>query len=149
MRAVIQRVTRAAVTVDGQVTGAIGAGLLVLVGVGDGDTSSDAARLADKLVELRIFEDAQGKMNLSLRDTGHAALLVSQFTLFGDVRHGRRPSFTSAMEPVGAEQLFNELCHLVETHGVLLARGRFRATMLVELVNDGPVTILLDTRQLF
>jgi len=149
MRAVVQRVTRAAVTVDGQVTGSIGAGLLVLVGVGVGDTSADTTRLAEKLVELRIFEDAEGKMNLSLRDHGHPALLVSQFTLFGDVRRGRRPSFSAAMEPTGAEKLFEELCQKVEARGIRVARGRFRTTMLVELVNDGPVTILLDTRQVF
>lgn len=145
MRAVVQRVTRAQVTSEGELTGAIGAGLCVLVGVGQGDTEADAAALADKIVKLRIFEDNAGKMNLSLLDVGGALLAVSQFTLYGDTSKGRRPSFVAAMDPGGAERLFERFCAACRDLGVTVATGRFRTHMSVELVNDGPVTLWLET----
>jgi D-tyrosyl-tRNA(Tyr) deacylase len=146
MRAVVQRVSRASVRVDGEVVGAIGPGLCALVGVGKIDTERDAEQLADKLAGLRIFEDAQGKMNLALGDVGGGLLCVSQFTLFGDTSRGRRPSFADAMEPVEAQRLFERLCENCRARGMAVETGRFRAHMLVELVNDGPVTLVLDTR---
>lgn len=149
MRAVVQRVRRAEVRVGGEVVGRIGAGLCVLVGVGKEDGEADVAYLAEKLVGLRIFEDEQGKMNRSLLDVGGAILAVSQFTLFGDVRKGKRPSFTEAMEPQAAQGLFEKLCERCRSLGAPVETGRFRAEMEVELVNDGPVTILLDSRKLF
>ena len=145
MRAVVQRVTRAQVTVEGEVTGSIDAGLCVLVGVGRDDTETDATTLADKVARLRIFEDEAGKMNLSLLDVGGALLAVSQFTLYGDTSRGRRPSFVAAMEPGRAEQLFECFCTAAKNLGVTVATGRFRTHMSVSLVNDGPVTLLLDT----
>lgn len=145
MRAVVQRVTEAQVTVEGEVTGKIASGLCVLVGVGKGDTESDATTLADKIAHLRIFEDEAGKMNKSLLDTGGALLAVSQFTLYGDVSRGRRPSFGLAMEPTRAEALFEHFCTACRNLGVTVATGRFRTHMSVSLVNDGPVTLLLDT----
>jgi D-aminoacyl-tRNA deacylase len=145
MRAVVQRVTSAQVTVEGEVTGKIDGGLCVLVGVGKDDTEADATTLADKVVKLRIFEDQAGKMNLSLLDVGGALLAVSQFTLYGDTSKGRRPSFVNAMEPGRAEQLFECFCTAARNLGLAVATGRFRTHMSVSLVNDGPVTLLLDT----
>jgi len=149
MRAVVQRVTSAQVTVEGEVTGKIDAGLCVLVGVGKDDAESDATTLADKVVGLRIFEDQAGKMNLSLLDVGGALLAVSQFTLYGDTSRGRRPSFGLAMEPTGAELLFEHFCAACRNRGIAVASGRFRTHMSVSLVNDGPVTLLLDSRKVF
>lgn len=145
MRAVVQRVTSARVTVEGEVIGSIDAGLCVLVGVGKNDVETDATTLADKVVRLRIFEDEAGKMNKSLLDNGGALLAVSQFTLFADTSRGRRPSFVDAMEPGRAEQLFECFCAAARNLGVAVATGRFRTHMSVSLVNDGPVTVLLDT----
>lgn len=145
MRAVVQRVSQAQVTVEGELVGQIGAGLCVLVGVGKDDSEAHAAALADKIVGLRIFEDEAGKMNRSLLEAGGALLAVSQFTLYGDASKGRRPSFVAAMEPERAEQLFTTFCRACEKHGVPLATGRFRSHMAVALVNDGPVTLWLDT----
>lgn len=147
MRACIQRVSQASVTVDGQIVGQIGRGLLVLVGVGQGDVESDARYLADKIVELRIFEDDDGKMNRSLIDTGGAMLVVSQFTLYGDCRKGRRPSFVAAAPPEQGERLYETFVAAVATRGIRVATGRFRAHMDVALVNDGPVTLLLDSEK--
>lgn len=147
MRSVVQRVTTASVVVNGEEIGRIRAGLLALVGVAAGDDESDAESLADKLVALRIFEDEQQKMNRSLLDTKGEMLLVSQFTLLGDTKKGNRPSFTSAMEPERAQLLFERVCERVSERGIRIARGRFRADMKVMLVNDGPVTILLDTER--
>lgn len=149
MRAVLQRVTRASVTVDGQVIGQIGAGLVVLLGVEQDDTDADAHQLADKTIQLRIFDDADGKMNLSLADMGGQMLVVSQFTLLGDCRKGRRPSFIQAAEPAIAERLYEMFVAAVGVQGISVATGKFRAMMQVELVNDGPVTILLDSRKRF
>jgi D-aminoacyl-tRNA deacylase len=145
MRAVVQRVTSAQVTSEGELTGSIEAGLCVLVGVGKDDVEADASALADKVARLRIFEDAAGKMNLSLLDVGGALLAVSQFTLYGDTSRGRRPSFGGAMEPGRAEQLFECFCAAARALGVTLATGRFRTHMSVSLVNDGPVTLILET----
>jgi D-tyrosyl-tRNA(Tyr) deacylase len=150
LRSVVQRVSRAQVTVDGQVTGAIGRGLCVLVGAGGGDTEADLLYTVDKLVNLRIFPDDDGKMNRSVLDIGGGVLLVSQFTLYGDARRGRRPGFTDALEPVAAEKLYDDLVARVRAAGVTsVATGVFRADMQLELVNDGPVTILLDSRKAF
>jgi D-aminoacyl-tRNA deacylase len=149
MRAVVQRVTRASVRVGEETVGAIERGLVVLVGVAEGDTEADARILAGKVVGLRIFEDEAGKMNLDLPATGGAMLAVSQFTLLGDVRKGRRPSFTQAMAPEPARELFERFVTLSAERGIRVETGRFRAEMAVELVNDGPVTILLDTKGSF
>jgi D-tyrosyl-tRNA(Tyr) deacylase len=140
-------VTRASVTVAGELVGSIEGGLCVLVGVGREDTDQDAIGLADKVVRLRIFEDPGGKMNLSVLDQGGAVLAISQFTLFGDTRHGNRPSFSSAMDPGRAEGLFDRFCEACRSAGVRVETGRFRAHMHVELVNSGPVTLLLDTQR--
>lgn len=148
MRACIQRVSEARVTVDGTVTGQIGRGLLVLLGVGTNDGAGEIDWLAEKLVNLRVFEDADGKMNRSLLDAGGALLVVSQFTLFGDCRKGRRPSFTDAAPPELAERLYNEFVARVRVLGVEVATGVFRAQMDVALVNDGPVTLWIDTADL-
>ena len=145
MRALLQRVSRASVTVEGDVVGRIDQGLLALVGVGAGDASSDAAWIARKIAGLRIFEDADGKMNLGVQEVGGAVLVVSQFTLHGDCRKGRRPSFVKAMEPIGAEALVAEVVDLLKTAGLRVETGRFRAHMEVELINDGPVTLWLDS----
>lgn len=145
MRAVVQRVTSAQVTSEGELTGQIAAGLCVLVGIGKDDVDEHATALADKVARLRIFEDSAGKMNLSLLDTGGALLAVSQFTLYGDTSRGRRPSFTGAMEPGRAEQLFECFCTAARNLGVTVATGRFRTHMSVSLVNDGPVTLILET----
>ena len=149
MRACVQRVSRAQVTVDGEVRGMIDLGLLVLLGVAAEDTQDDARQLADKIAGLRIFEDAQGKMNLSLDDVGGAMLVVSQFTLLGDCRKGRRPSYVAAAEPDLAEKLYEKFVSRVAQQGIEVATGTFRAHMEVSLVNDGPVTLLLDTRRTF
>jgi D-tyrosyl-tRNA(Tyr) deacylase len=149
MRAVIQRVSRARVTVEGRVTGEIAAGVAVLLGVGRGDTAEAAAYLSDKTANLRIFPDAEGKMNRSLIDMGGAALVVSQFTLYGDTRGGRRPGFSRAAPPEEASQLYEEYVRALRVLGVRVETGIFQTHMHVELVNDGPVTILLDSEKLF
>lgn len=149
MRAVVQRVSRARVTVDGRVTGEIAAGLVILLGVGREDTPAVAASLAEKVAHLRIFEDDQGKMNRSLLDTQGAALVVSQFTLYGDARGQRRPSFISAAPPDLAKTLYEEFSESLSRLGVRVATGIFQAMMSVELVNEGPVTILLDSDKTF
>lgn len=149
MRLVVQRVTRASVTVDGEVTGKIGKGYMVLVGAEVGDTEADARLCADKLAGLRVFVDDEDKMNRSVLDVGGAILLVSQFTLLGDARHGRRPSFIAAARPEEAEPLLVTMKAMLEEKGLHVETGRFRAHMDVELVNDGPVTILIDSRKVF
>lgn len=149
MRAVLQRVSRARVTVDEKVTGEIGAGLMILLGVGKEDTPAIAASLAEKAANLRIFEDAQQKMNLSLLDVKGAALVVSQFTLYGDARGQRRPSFLAAAPPDLAKKLYEDYCESLRRLGITVATGIFQAMMSVELVNEGPVTILLDTDKTF
>lgn len=150
MRAVVQRVSQARVTVGDRVTGEIGRGLLVLLGAGAGDGEADLAYLVDKLVNLRIFADPAGKMNLSVKDIGGGVLVVSQFTLYGDARQGRRPSFIGALEPVAARALYEQSLGAIRAAGVeQVAAGEFGADMAVSLVNDGPVTILLDSRKLF
>lgn len=145
MRAVVQRVTRASVTVQGQITGEVAAGVAVLLGVGKGDSAADATYLAEKTANIRIFDDSHGKMNLSLIETGGSALVVSQFTLYGDVRRGRRPGFDGAAAPEEARTLYEEYVSRLRGLGVRVETGVFREHMIVELVNDGPVTILLDT----
>jgi D-aminoacyl-tRNA deacylase len=149
MRAVVQRVSRARVTVEGRVTGEIGAGLMILLGVGKEDNAKVAAAMAEKLANLRIFEDAAGKMNLSLLETKGGALVVSQFTLYGDARGQRRPSFVSAAPPELAKQLYEEFCEAMKRLGITVATGIFQAMMSVELVNEGPVTILIDSDKTF
>ena len=149
MRAVVQRVSRAEVRVEGRPTGRIGRGLAVLLGVARGDAEADAVFLADKVAALRIFEDEGGKMNLSVRDVGGGALVVSQFTLLGDARKGNRPGFSDAAPPEEANALYERFCALLRERGLEVATGVFRASMEVELVNEGPVTILLDSRKLF
>ncbi|HKI11492.1 MAG TPA: D-aminoacyl-tRNA deacylase [Candidatus Acidoferrum sp.] len=149
MRMVVQRVSRAKVTVEGRVTGEIGAGLMILLGVGKEDTPAVAAAMAEKASNLRIFEDEQGKMNRSLRDVKGEALVVSQFTLYGDARGQRRPSFISAAPPELARKLYEEFCELLRGLGVNVGTGIFQAMMSVELVNEGPVTILIDSDKTF
>src|SRR5690242_1728395 len=149
MRVVVQRVSRARVTVDGQIAGEIGAGLVILLGVGRDDTSNVAQSMAEKAANLRIFEDPQGKMNLSLLDTKGSALVVSQFTLYGDARGQRRPSFIAAAPPDLAKTLYEEFCAALRRIGVTVATGVFQTMMSVELVNEGPVTILLDSDKTF
>jgi D-tyrosyl-tRNA(Tyr) deacylase len=149
MRAVLQRVTRAAITVEDEVVGAIGGGLLVLLGIAQDDTAQDVKYLVEKITQLRIFEDAEGKMNLSVLETGGALLIVSQFTLYGDVRRGRRPSWIEAAPPEVAEPLYESFVMEARRYVEEVATGSFRRMMQVELVNDGPVTILLDSRKLF
>jgi D-aminoacyl-tRNA deacylase len=149
MRAVVQRVSRARVTVNGRVTGEIGAGLVIFVGVGRGDTSAVAFSMAQKMANLRIFKDDQGKMNRSLLDVKGSALVVSQFTLYGDARGQRRPSFVAAAPPQQAKNLYEEFSEALRRLGVTVATGVFQATMSVELVNEGPVTILLDSDKAF
>jgi len=149
MRAVIQRVSRAKVTVNGETTGEIANGLLVLLGVATGDTNADADYLAEKIVGLRIFEDQDGKMNLSVADTAGALLVVSQFTLYGDVRRGKRPSFDAAAPPQQARELYEYFVEKIRTAGMTCETGRFQEMMQVELVNEGPVTILLDSAKAF
>ena len=150
MRAVVQRVISASVTVEGAIVGAIDHGLLVLLGAGAGDAAPDLAYIVDKIVNLRIFADDAGKMNRSVLDVGGGVLVVSQFTLYGDVRGGRRPAFTGALEPVAAKALYLAAVDAIRAAGVPhVAAGVFAADMAVTLCNDGPVTILLDSRKLF
>jgi len=149
MRAVIQRVSRAKVTVAGETTGQIGLGLLVLLGVGQQDNESDADYLADKVTGLRIFEDDAGKMNRSLADIGGAVLVVSQFTVYGDVRKGKRPSFDGAALPERARELYQYFVDRIRAAGLSCETGRFQEMMRVELINDGPVTILVDSEKAF
>ncbi len=149
MRAVVQRVERAEVSVCGEVVGRIDRGLCVFVGVGRDDQAGDAAVLAEKVVGLRIFEDSEGRMNLGIRDVGGSILCISQFTLYGDVRRGKRPSFIEAMAPDEARALFESFCELCRKSGVTVETGQFRADMRVSLINDGPVTILIDSRKAF
>ena len=149
MRAVVQRVSRARVTVNDEVTGEIAAGLMILIGVGRDDTSAVALAMAEKIANLRIFEDDQGKMNRSLLEVNGSALVVSQFTLYGDARGQRRPSFIAAAPPEQAEKLYEEFGERLRTLGISVATGVFQAMMSVELVNEGPVTILLDSDKKF
>ena len=149
MRAVVQRVDRGSVAVEGRKVCEIGPGLVVLLAVGHGDTAEDAGYLADKIANLRIFEDNQGKMNLSVLDTGGSLLVVSQFTLYGDCRKGRRPSFTEAALPENAVSLYNKFVQNLEALGPRVETGHFREQMLVEILNDGPVTMLLDSKKGF
>lgn len=149
MRAVVQRVSRAKVTVNGEITGEIGLGLLVLLGVGHQDSEADVQYLADKIAGLRIFEDDAGKMNRSVRDMGGSILAVSQFTLYGDVRRGKRPSFDDAAPPEQARRLYELFVERIRIGGLRCETGRFREMMQVELVNEGPVTILLDSGKAF
>jgi len=149
MRAVLQRVSRAKVTVDGRVTGEIGPGLVILLGIGRNDTSTVVTRMAERCVNLRIFEDDQGKMNRSLLDVKGSALAVSQFTLYGDARGQRRPSFITAAPPELAKALYDQFCEALRKLGATVATGIFQTMMSVELVNEGPVTILLDSDNTF
>jgi D-aminoacyl-tRNA deacylase len=149
MRAVVQRVSRAKVSVTGEVCGEIGRGLLVLLAVGTADTRTDADYLADKITGLRIFEDPRGKMNLSVVDIRGAVLAVSQFTLYGDVRRGKRPSFDAAAAPQPARELYEYFVEKIRAHGLCCETGRFQEMMQVELVNEGPVTILVDSGKAF
>jgi D-aminoacyl-tRNA deacylase len=149
MRAVVQRVSRAIVSVNGNIAGEIGMGLLVLLGVGNPDTEADAAYLAEKISGLRIFEDELGKMNRSVQEAGGSVLAVSQFTLYGDVRHGKRPSFDAAAAPEKARQLYEFFAERIRAAGLRCETGRFQEMMTVELVNEGPVTILLDSAKAF
>jgi D-aminoacyl-tRNA deacylase len=149
LRAVVQRVSRAQVTVDGEVVGKIGPGLLVLLGISKTDTRADADYISTKIVGLRIFEGQDGKMNLSLADTHGAVLAVSQFTLYGDARKGKRPSFDQAAPPEPARELYEDFVAKIREAGLICETGRFQAMMQVELVNDGPVTILLDSTRTF
>jgi D-tyrosyl-tRNA(Tyr) deacylase len=149
MRAVLQRVSRASVVVDGQTTGAIEKGLVVLLGVAQADTETDLEWMVQKILGLRIFEDEQGKMNLDVSQVGGALLVVSQFTLLGDARSGKRPAFIAAKEPVEAERLYQKFCGRARELGAKVETGVFRAHMEVSLVNDGPVTLLLDSTRLF
>lgn len=149
MRAVVQRVSRGEVRVEGRAAGTVGRGLVVLLGVAREDGEDDALALADKVAALRIFEDAAGKMNLALAEVGGGVLVVSQFTLLGDARKGNRPSFVEAAPPERANALYERFCAALREKGLPVGTGVFRAEMAVELVNDGPVTILLDSRRLF
>lgn len=149
MRAVVQRVSKASVEVDGKTVGAVGRGLLVLVGVGRNDTDEDARYLAEKIVHLRIFPDEDGKLNRSVLDIGGAVLAVSQFTLWGDCRKGRRPSFVDAAPPDQARRLYEAFVRSLREHAVPVETGVFQETMAVHLINDGPVTILVDSHKAF
>jgi len=149
MRAVVQRVTQADVTVDGKVNGAIEKGFVVLLGVEDEDEVSDAVYMSEKIIGLRIFEDEDGKMNRSLKDVGGDILAVSQFTLFGDCRKGKRPSFIKAARPEKANELYRKFVSLCQEQGIKVEEGIFQAEMLVKIYNDGPVTILIDSKKLF
>ncbi len=149
MRAVVQRVSRARVSVGERVTGEINRGLLAYLGVGAGDDEAAAEYLADKLATLRVFEDDRGRMSLDASAVGAAVLVVPQFTLYGDVRRGRRPDFTAAMEPARASELYERVVALLRERGLTVATGEFRAHMMVDAVNDGPVTILVDSARAF
>lgn len=149
MRAVVQRVSRAQVTVAGESVGEVGHGLLVLLGVGQNDSVADADYLADKIAGLRIFEDAEGKMNRAVGESGGAVLAVSQFTLYGDARRGKRPSFDAAARPEQARSLYEHFVERIRAAGLRCETGRFQEMMQVELVNEGPVTILLDSQKAF
>jgi D-tyrosyl-tRNA(Tyr) deacylase len=149
MRVVVQRVSEARVEVDGRVVGRIGLGLLVLVGIAEGDVDSDAEWLSEKVSSLRIFEDSNGKMNLSVHEVGGSMLAVSQFTLLGDCRKGRRPSYDGAAGPEDAERLYRKFVERLRAKGLPVEEGAFRARMKVQLVNDGPVTLILDSRKAF
>jgi D-tyrosyl-tRNA(Tyr) deacylase len=149
MRAVLQRVTSARVVVDGEIVGEIKSGLVILLGIAHDDTEQDVKYLVEKIVTLRVFDDADGRMNVSIRETGGALLVVSQFTLYGDVRRGRRPSWSEAAQPEVAEPLYESFVTEARRSVGQVETGSFRAMMQVELVNDGPVTILLDSRKLF
>lgn len=149
MRCVVQRVTRASVTVDGETVGAVGPGLMVLIGVSAEDTENDLKYMADKVPNLRIFDDGNGVMNRSVTDVGGGILAVSQFTLYGDARGGRRPSYIQAAKPEAANAMYEKLVEAWQAKGLHVETGRFRTEMQVELVNDGPVTILLDSRKTF
>jgi len=149
MRAVVQRVSRAEVRVDGQVVGAVGRGLAVLLGVAEGDDDAAASYLSDKVAALRIFEDDAGKMNRAVAEVGGGVLVVSQFTLLGDARKGNRPGFSAAAPPEAANALYERFCGYLREKGLTVATGVFRAHMEVELVNEGPVTLLLDSTRLF
>jgi len=149
VKALLQRVTKASVSVGGEVVGSIGPGLVVFVGVANGDSERDVQYLAEKTTGLRIFDDGQGRLNLSVQDIGGELLLVSQFTLLADARKGRRPSFTDAAPPAQAEALFNHFVEQVRATGLKVATGRFQQYMQVEIHNDGPVTIMLDSREKF
>ena len=149
MRAVVQKVKKSSVTVDGRVTGAIGPGLMILLGVEQGDTEKDSKYLAEKIAVLRIFMDDDGKMNLSVIDTGGSALVVSQFTLLGDCRKGRRPSYAKAAQPEIARKLYRNFVDCLSSQNVPVQEGVFAAMMDVELINDGPVTLLLDSNRKF
>lgn len=145
MRAVVQRVTKGKVSVAGEIIGEIGNGLVVLLGVGEGDTEADVQYLKDKICGLRIFSDADDKMNLSLLDIDGEMLVVSQFTLYGDCRKGKRPSFSRAGDPLSAKKLYENFVAAVRETGIKVATGQFQADMLVEILNDGPVTLMLDS----
>ena len=149
MRCVVQRVSRASVTVEGKTTGEVEKGSMVLVGVEQGDGEADMRYCAEKVAGLRVFEDGEGKMNLSVKDVGGAVLAVSQFTLLGDARHGRRPSFSNAARPEEANALYEDFCQALRAAGIRVETGVFQTHMEVSLVNDGPVTILLDSRKGF
>jgi D-tyrosyl-tRNA(Tyr) deacylase len=149
MRAVVQRSLESSVSVDGKVIAKIPKGLVVLLGVGRGDTEAEAAFMADKIANLRIFEDAEGKMNLSVKDVGGEILLISQFTLYGDCRKGRRPSFIDAAPPDEADRLYRLVADLLRDQGLKVGTGEFGAHMLVNIQNDGPVTILIDSAKTF
>ncbi|MDD7307923.1 MAG: D-aminoacyl-tRNA deacylase [Eubacteriales bacterium] len=149
MRAVVQRVTESSVTVDGQITGATDEGLVVLIGVEEGDTDKDAGYIADKVSGLRIFEDENEKMNLSVKDVGGSILAISQFTLLGDVRKGKRPSFITAEDPEIANRLYQQVCENIRNQGIKVETGIFPAHMLVKINNNGQVTIMLDSRKTF
>lgn len=146
MRAVVQRVTNADVKIDGRVSGKIDNGLLVLLGVGNGDTEEDMKYIADKIIKLRIFSDENDKMNLNLEDVGGSMLVISQFTLYGDCSHGRRPYFGNAMEPVSANEMYEKFVAYIKERGIHTETGEFGADMKVSLTNDGPVTIILESK---
>ena len=146
MRAVVQRVTNADVKIDGRVNGKIDDGLLVLLGVGNGDTEEDMKYIADKIIKLRIFSDENDKMNLSLEDVGGSMLVISQFTLYGDCSHGRRPYFGNAMEPVSANEMYEKFVAYIREQGIHTETGEFGADMKVSLTNDGPVTIIVESK---
>ena len=148
MRAVIQRVKHASVSVSDRIIGEIGHGLLIFLGVGDGDTEEDMKYIADKSMGMRIFCDENGKMNLSVKDVHGDILVISQFTLYGDCRKGRRPSFTQSMEPVGANMMYERFIKYIKDSGIVVQSGEFGADMKVDLINDGPVTILLDSSKI-